>query len=69
MTEARQRATSDFERDVLADGKIADQEVQQGRELFKACMEDKGYVVCLIRNQIVPPGYTVKDYVGLDDPL
>ena len=125
MTEARQRATSDFERDVLADGKITDQEVQQGRELFKTCMEDRGHVVslatdggytvqppgteaqmdadvyecetgtsvliettalsirsnpdnedwlqlgvdCLVRNRIAPPGYTVKDYDSLDDPL
>lgn len=47
ISEARDWATSDFEREVLADGEISDQEFQASRELFKTCMEEKGYGVSL----------------------
>lgn len=45
ITEMRALVTSDFEREVLADGKITEQEYETSRQLFKTCMEDRGYTV------------------------
>lgn len=43
----RDQATSDFEREVFADGVITDQEYQEARVLQKDCMEPLGYKVTL----------------------
>ena len=47
ISEIRAMTTSDFEREVLADGMISDQEFQASRELFKTCMEGRGYGIGL----------------------
>lgn len=47
ISEFRKVATSDFEKDVFADGEVSDQEFQAARDLFKSCMEDRGYGVAL----------------------
>lgn len=43
----RDSATSDFEREVFADGVITDQEYQASRVLLAECMEELGYNVTL----------------------
>ncbi len=40
---ARSEATSDFEREVLADGEITDAEFAEARELYGECIEGRGY--------------------------
>lgn len=51
LESARQAATSDFERDVLADGQVTAAELREAQDLLTACLTDAGYVV-----EVLPDG-------------
>lgn len=58
FTEALSRATSDFEREVLADGNVTRAEYEEAVHRFTGCMEDSGNHVTLIDQG----GYYVYEY-------
>ena len=45
ITERRNLVSTEFEREVLADGKINEQEYETSRQLYRSCMEERGYSV------------------------
>ncbi|RXR25722.1 hypothetical protein EQW78_11935 [Oerskovia turbata] len=45
FAQARDQATTDFERDVLEDDEIAVAELDEARQRFARCVEDLGYTV------------------------
>ncbi|MFF2620488.1 hypothetical protein [Oerskovia jenensis] len=45
FAQARNQATTDFEREVLEDDEIAEAELDEARQRFERCVEDLGYLV------------------------
>lgn len=67
--QAREAATTDFERDILADEKITDAEYQEARERLKSCVAERGFELELLVDGGTSIPYSQGEEAALDSAI